>query len=77
LNDGTSQLSNENHAEPAEDQFRMKKSFRYIPVAKCDAPRNPIILDERIAGWTFWSMITIVAAMIMVATYWLLAHPVI
>ena len=55
----------------------MKQSFRYIPVAKSDAPKNPIILDERIAGWPFWSMATIVVAMIVVATYWLLSHPVV
>ena len=55
----------------------MKKSFRYMSAAKCDAPTNPIILNARIAGWTFWSMATIVAAMIVVAIYWLLAHPVV
>lgn len=54
----------------------MKKSFRYVPVAKSVAPTNPIILDARIAGWTFWSMVAIVATMIAVAIYWLLAHPV-
>jgi hypothetical protein len=54
----------------------MQKSFRYIPVAKGDAPRNPIILDERLAFWAFWSMATIVVGMIAVAIYWLLAHPV-
>ena len=53
----------------------MQKSFRYIPVAKADAPSNPIILDARSAFWAFWSMATIVAAMIVVAIYWLLAHP--
>jgi hypothetical protein len=54
----------------------MQKSFRYIPVARSESPRNPIILDARIAGWTFWSIVTIVAAMIVVAVYWLLAHPI-
>jgi hypothetical protein len=55
----------------------MKQSFRYIPVTKSDVRKNPLILNERIAGWTFWSMITIVAAMIVVAVYWLLAHPIV
>ena len=55
----------------------MKKSILYIRAAKSEAPKNPIILDDRIAGWTFWSMATIVATMIVVATYWLLTHPII
>ncbi len=55
----------------------MKSSYRYIPVAKSEAPTNPIILNERLAGWTFWSMATIVATLIVVAVYWLLAHPVV
>jgi hypothetical protein len=54
----------------------MQKSYRYIPVARNDASKNPVILDERIAGWTFWSLATFVAGMIMIAIYWLLAHPV-
>jgi hypothetical protein len=55
----------------------MQKSFRYVPVAKGNAPSNPIILDERCAFWAFWSMATIVVGMIVVATYWLLAHPIV
>jgi hypothetical protein len=55
----------------------VQKSNRYIPFAKSDGPTNPIILDERIAGWTFWSIVTIVCLLIVVATYWLLAHPIV
>jgi len=54
----------------------MQKSYRYIPVAKSEPPSNPIILDERLAFWAFWSMATIVAGLIVVAVYWLLAHPI-
>jgi len=65
-----------NYAYQTEDHYYVQKSFRYIPVAKSEAPRNPVILDERIAGWTFWGMVMIVAGMIVVAIYWLLAHPI-
>jgi hypothetical protein len=54
----------------------MQKSFRYTAMAKNDVPKNPIVLDKRIAGGIFWSMATIVAGMIVIAIYWLLAHPI-
>lgn len=53
-----------------------RKTSRYDSRPKKTAPSNPIVLNARSASWLFWSMVTIIAVMIVGATYWLLTHPI-
>jgi hypothetical protein len=48
----------------------------YRSPSKRAAPSNPLIISVRWAGLAFWSMVTVVAALVLGAVYWLLTHPV-
>jgi hypothetical protein len=52
-----------------------QKSSRYESRPKPVAPSNPVILGPRSTFWLFWSLVTIVAVMIVGAIFWMLTHP--
>ena len=49
---------------------------RYQSAPKRAAATNPIVLGAGPAHWAFWTMVSILAVMIVGATYWLLTHSV-
>ena len=52
------------------------KSSRYEQAPKRAAPTNRVVLSARSGSVIFWSLVTVIAVMIIGATYWLLTHPV-